>query len=148
MDEEGFFIDLAPSYRPALQALEGFSHINVLCGSVTAIRKSCAACWKRQSRTGNRPDVMGIFATRSPVRPNPIALSAAEVIHIDEEQARIQIAYIDAEDGKSGCSTSKPYTPSLDRIENPGLPDWCRHWPRAVSRGLRLILTGKTNLNF
>ena len=25
-----------------------------------------------------------------------------------------------------------PYTPSLDRVEAPAVPDWCAHWPRAV----------------
>ena len=25
----------------------------------------------------------------------------------------------------------KPYTPSIDRIENPGTPQWCSHWPKS-----------------
>ncbi|WP_418658412.1 TrmO family methyltransferase domain-containing protein, partial [Clostridioides difficile] len=28
------------------------------------------------------PDVIGIFATRSPIRPNPIALTAVQIINI------------------------------------------------------------------
>lgn len=131
MDEEGFFIDLDPSYRPALQALEGFSHINVLWWFSHCDMKELRCMLEAPKPYRQSPDVMGIFATRSPVRPNPIALSAAEVIHIDEERGHIQIAYIDAEDG-SPVLDIKPYTPSLDRIENPGLPGWCRHWPRSV----------------
>ena len=23
----------------------------------------------------------------------------------------------------------KQYTPSIDRVENPNVPTWCRHWP-------------------
>lgn len=26
----------------------------------------------------------------------------------------------------------KPYTPSLDRVESPGVPEWCRHWPKSI----------------
>lgn len=46
------------------------------------------------------PETMGIFATRSPMRPNPIALTAVEVIHIDLEHGKIQVPFIDADDNK------------------------------------------------
>lgn len=26
----------------------------------------------------------------------------------------------------------KPYTPSFDRVQNPGTPDWCSHWPKSL----------------
>jgi tRNA (Thr-GGU) A37 N-methylase len=74
---------------------------------------------------------MGIFATRSPVRPNPIALTAVQAIEIDYEKGVIHIAWIDANDG-SPVLDIKPYTPSLDRIEAPGVPEWCSHWPKSV----------------
>ena len=73
---------------------------------------------------------MGIFATRSPVRPNPIALTV-EIIDIDSENGRIHIAYIDANDG-SPLLDLKPYTPSLDRVERPEVPGWCGHWPKSL----------------
>ena len=67
-----------------------------------------------------------------PVDKHPkLGIPAVEVIHIDAHRGRIQIAYIDAEDG-SPVLDIKPYTPSLDRIDNPGLPDWCSHWPHCV----------------
>ena len=43
----------------------------------------------------------------------------------------IGLSYIDAEDG-SPLLDLKPYTPSLDRVEDPPLPAWCAHWPRDV----------------
>ncbi|HBF0027276.1 TPA: SAM-dependent methyltransferase, partial [Clostridioides difficile] len=79
----------------------------------------------------NAPEKMGIFATRSPVRPNPIALSVVEIINIDYMNGMIQIAYIDAND-KTPILDIKPYTPSLDRVENPNVPDWCSHWPHSL----------------
>ena len=83
---------------------------------------------------------MGIFATRSPIRPNPIALTAVEKLHIDYEKGVVQIAYIDANDG-SPVLDIKPYTPSLDRIEAPEVPAWCAHWPKSLEH--RVVLHGR-----
>jgi len=55
------------------------------------------------------------------------------VLGIDYEKGRIQIPYIDANDG-SPVLDIKPYTPSLDRVEDPGVPAWCRHWPRSLEQ--------------
>lgn len=41
------------------------------------------------------------------------------------------IAYIDANDGTPVLDI-KPYTPGLDRVEKPGVPDWCCHWPESL----------------
>ena len=74
---------------------------------------------------------MGVFATRGSVRPNPLVLSVCGVLAIDEEKGRIQLDYIDAHDG-SPLLDIKPYTPSLDRVEQPVVPAWCAHWPTNV----------------
>ena len=65
---------------------------------------------------------MGTFATRSPERPNPIALTPAYVTYIDHENGIIGLAYIDANDGTPVVDI-KPYTPSLDRVESPEVPE-------------------------
>lgn len=79
----------------------------------------------------NSPEVMGTFATRSPFRPNPLAVSIVRILSIDLEEGIIKIDYTDAFD-KSPVLDIKPYTPSIDRIENPKVPDWCSHWPGSV----------------
>lgn len=130
-DEEGFRIELLPEYAPALQRLEGFSHVQMIWW--------CDRCDNATSRallTGDKPytqgpEVMGIFATRSPERPNPIALTAVYVTYIDHEHGVIGLAYTDAIDG-SPVLDIKPYTPSLDRVEAPSVPAWCAHWPKSV----------------
>ena len=38
--------------------------------------------------------------------------------------------YIDAFDCTEVIDI-KPYVPSIDRIENPDVPDWCSHWPKS-----------------
>lgn len=130
-NEEGFFIELEPRYIPALQALEGFSHLQVLWWFSDCDRPQMREILQAPQPYKKAPAVMGIFATRAPVRPNPLALTAVEVLEIDHEAGRIRIAWTDAHDG-SPVLDLKPYTPSLDRVDAPSVPAWCAHWPRSV----------------
>ena len=77
------------------------------------------------------PDTLGVFATRSPQRPNPLALSCAYVTYMDADKGILGLSYIDADDG-SPVLDIKPYTPSLDRVEHVEVPAWCAHWPKCV----------------
>ena len=130
-NEDGTFIQLDKKYIPALQALDGFSHINVLWWFDGCDNEEMRSILEAQQPYKNAPEIMGIFATRSPMRPNPIALTAVEIINIDYEQGKIQITFIDANDG-SPVLDIKPYTPSLDRVETPGVPAWCSEWPKST----------------
>lgn len=130
-DENGSFILLNPEYIPGLQALDGFSHINVLwwfsdCDSNTDRNEL-----QTQQPYNGAPEVMGVFSTRSPSRPNPIALTASEVIDIDFVSGIIRVAFIDANDNTPVLDI-KPYTPSFDRVETPGVPEWCDGWPKST----------------
>jgi tRNA (Thr-GGU) A37 N-methylase len=90
------------------------------------------------------PAIMGIFATRSPIRPNPIALTAVQIIRMDYEKGIIQIAYIDADDNTPVLDI-KPYTPSLDRVEAPGVPNWCSHWPISLEQSENFLWENEFN---
>lgn len=129
--EEGMFIRLDSQYIPALKALDGFSYINVLWWFSNFDNDEARSVLETPKPYKKSPDTVGIFATRSPVRPNPIALSAAQIINIDHENGVIQVAYIDANDDTPVLDI-KPYTPSIDRVEAPEVPDWCGHWPKCV----------------
>lgn len=130
-DENGTRIELAPEYAAALEGLEGFGHLQILWWF--------SNCDDPKSRSGKRetlpykygPATIGTFATRSPLRPNPIALSCVQVTHVDADDATIWIAYTDAKTG-SPVLDIKPYIPSLDRVETPMVPEWCGHWPPSV----------------
>jgi Uncharacterized conserved protein len=132
-NNDGMFIELEPEYIPALQALDGFSHINVIWWFSDFDNEEMRNILETPQPYKKAPAVMGIFATRSPVRPNPIALTAVQIIDTDLPKGLIQIAYIDANDGTPVLDI-KPYTPSLDRVESPGVPEWCSHWPFSVER--------------
>ena len=129
-DGDLFRLEVAPAHRPALAGLAGFSHLQILgwfSGSGPAARARCAEA--HPYRQG--PAQLGVFATRSPRRPNPLALSCAGLLDVDEEGGTLCLDYIDAFDG-SPVLDIKPYTPSLDRVETPAVPAWCRHWPASV----------------
>lgn len=126
---DGTKLVLDETYAPALTGLNGFSHIQILWWF-----SGCDNAKDRNTLTEakpykNSPDVLGTFATRSPMRPNPVALDTAQITYIDHENTVIGLAWIEAFDG-SPVLDIKPYTPSLDRVENPTVPDWCSHWPK------------------
>lgn len=132
-NEDGTFVHIEPQYITALQALEGFSHINVIWWCSDFDDEKYRGILETKQPYKKSPANMGIFATRSPMRPNPIALTAVEIISIDYENGIIQIAYIDANDNTPVLDI-KPYTPSLDRIESPEVPQWCSHWPKSLEQ--------------
>lgn len=129
--DEGMFIKLEERYSPALKALDGFSHINVIWWFSGFDDAKSRSTIETTQPYKNSPESMGVFATRSPVRPNPIALTAAEVLHINYDTGIIQVAYIDAEDNTPVLDI-KPYTPSLDRVNSSRVPGWCSHWPMSL----------------
>lgn len=126
--ENGAFIRLEPEYIPGLRALEGFRHINVLWWFSGCDNDADRHTLQTRQPYRGAPEVMGVFATRSPARPNPIALTASEVLDIDHAAGIIRVAFIDADDGTPVLDI-KPYTPSFDRVEAPGVPAWCGGWP-------------------
>lgn len=126
-EESGFYLEIAPDYVPALKGLDDFGHINVLCWfHLYDEYREVVECDQPYKHA---PAKLGIFATRAPVRPNPIALTTVAVTHIDHEQGRVYIPYIDAEDG-TPILDIKPYHPCEDRIKDVKLPEWCAHWPQ------------------
>lgn len=129
--EKGVTLSLNQMYIPALKALDGFSHVNVIWWFNDFDDDQYRSVLETDRPYKNSPEKMGLFATRSPVRPNPIALTCVEVLCIDYENGIIEIPYIDAND-HSPILDIKPYTPSLDRVDAPHVPDWCSHWPKSL----------------
>lgn len=129
--EDGFVLEIKPEYKEALTGLQGFSHINVLWWShlldAPEYRKM-VVCDKPYVKAPNR---LGVFATRSPARPNPICLSVAQVLYVDETNGRIMVAWLDTEDG-TPILDIKPYLPCTDRVKNVTTPQWNAHWPAWV----------------
>ncbi len=128
--EEGACIALDTQYAPALEGLEGFSHVQVLWWFDGCDNAEDRARLTAEKPYVNGPERVGTFAMRAPERPNPIAVTTARVLWLDKAAARIGFAYIDAQNGTPVLDI-KPYSPSLDRVENPAVPLWCAHWPKS-----------------
>ena len=130
-NEKETYLQINPEFIPALKALDGFSHINVLWWFSDFDNQEARSTLVTSQPYKNAPEIMGMFSTRSPIRPNPIALTAVEVLHIDYERGIIVIPYIDAND-QTPLLDIKPYTPSLDRVNSATVPDWCSNWPNSL----------------
>lgn len=118
-------------FWPALKGLEGFSHVIALWWFSRCDSGECREVLTTDVPYAGGPPTLGVFATRSPMRPNPIAVSVAEIVSVDAAAGRVDVGYLDAEDG-TPLIDLKPYTPSLDRVEDPGVPGWCETWPRSL----------------
>lgn len=118
-------------YRDGLKGAEKFSHLIVLWWADGADRRSDREALIESEPYRGGPEALGVFATRSPHRPNPIGVSVVEVLGLDAQHGSIDVAFIDATDG-TPIVDLKPYVPSLDRVEAPAVADWCLGWPRNV----------------
>ncbi len=127
------YLALDIKYAPALEGLEGFSHIQVYWWFDGCDTPEDRAVLVNDKPYTKGPERMGAFATRSPQRPNPIAVTTAQLIWMDKDKALVGLSYIDARNGTPVLDI-KPYTPSLDRVEEPVTPDWCAHWPEALEK--------------
>lgn len=124
-------IQLEKEYIPALTNIEGFGYVNVLWWFDKSDDLKSREKLIEKSLYKNSLELLGTFATRSPERPNPIALTCSYVTYVDHENGILGLAFIDADDGTPVLDI-KPYTPSFDRVEEPIVPDWCSNWPKNV----------------
>lgn len=109
-------IVLYPEHAGEISGMDGYSHIIVLFW----IHKSGE--WKMPEHD-HKPDHVKVFATRMPVRPNPIGLSVVEIEDIFYDSGRITIKGLDALD-KTPVLDIKPYIPYFDSYPEASLPEW------------------------
>lgn len=99
-------VEIDPDYIPGLKDLEGYTHLILLY-------------WLDRAGTPemvftppNDTEPRGMFATRTPRRPNPIGLSVVKLEAIPTP-GRLQVRYLDCIDG-TPLLDIKPYLPSTD----------------------------------
>ena len=114
---------LDKAYEPGLLGLEGWSHIHVVWWFDKNDTPQRRAMLQVHPRGDQNNPIQGVFATRSPVRPNLIAMSLCKIIAIKENV--IEIEKIDAFDGTPVLDI-KPYTPGPDNVQNAKVPAWAR----------------------
>lgn len=128
IDAGEFLLDIEEPFRPALLELGGFSHVNVLWWADQVDLPFFRDMTVAERPYRNAPAAIGILATRSPARPNPLALSTASLISVDIDRGLVRVGYIDADAG-SPIVDLKPYLPATDRVRNARYPEWAASWP-------------------
>jgi tRNA-Thr(GGU) m(6)t(6)A37 methyltransferase TsaA len=101
-------IEIRPELAPGLRDLEGFSHIFVL------YHFHRAGPMRLEVRPFLDAATHGVFATRAPVRPNPIGLSVVRLTAVRGNV--LEVAGIDLLDGTPVLDI-KPYVPEFDCFE-------------------------------
>ena len=104
-----------PEYRvsEALRGIEGYSHLWLIWQFSEAIREDWSPTVRPPRLGGNKR--MGVFATRSPYRPNPIGLSSVKLDRIEknDEGDILIVKGADLLDG-TPIYDIKPYLPFTD----------------------------------
>lgn len=95
----------------ALRGIDGFDYLWLIWG-FSANRHAAASPVVRPPVLGGNEKV-GVFATRSPFRPNPLGLSSVKLESVDYEKVEIHVSGADLMDG-TPIYDIKPYIPYAD----------------------------------
>jgi tRNA (adenine37-N6)-methyltransferase len=108
-----------PDFEDALEGLKEFSHLIVLFWFHLSPSGQSAA---HKTHPQMRPDLplVGVFATRSPVRPNPLGMAVVKLM--DQIKNVLIVTGLDALDG-TPIVDIKPYLPG-DSVAKIKVPDW------------------------
>lgn len=120
VDELESTIVFEPEFRnsDALRGIEGYSHLWIIWQFSQAVRQDWSPTVRPPRLGGNTR--MGVFATRSPFRPNHLGLSCVKLLgveHTEENGTVIHVAGADLMDG-TPIFDIKPYIPYSDCISD------------------------------
>ena len=105
-----------PEYRnpDALRGLEGFSHIWLIWQFSQALREDWSPTVRPPRLGGNTR--MGVFATRSPFRPNPVGLSSVKLVAVRQDKQYGTVLDVEGADLMDGTPIYdiKPYIAYAD----------------------------------
>ncbi len=105
-----------PEYRvhEALRGIEDFSHLWLIWEFSEAKRETWSPTVRPPRLGGNRR--MGVFATRSPYRPNPIGLSSVKLLRVERTENKGDVLIVSGADLLDGTPIYdiKPYLSFTD----------------------------------
>jgi tRNA (adenine37-N6)-methyltransferase len=119
--EERAKIEIRPELAPALEGLDGFSHVWVLFWlheNDTARQRAILQVHPRRDPTN---PLTGVFATRAPVRPNLIGFTCCRIVSLKGNI--LEVEGLDAREG-SPVLDLKPYIPASDALPDAKVPWW------------------------
>jgi tRNA-Thr(GGU) m(6)t(6)A37 methyltransferase TsaA len=107
-------------YRECLDGIEGFSHL-IICYWAHLVSKSQRKIRKVHPKSNPKFPEVGIFATHSQVRPNPICLTIVRLVK--SEKNFLIVKNLDALQN-SPILDIKPHIPTLQESNDIELPHW------------------------
>ena len=116
-------IVLDEKYQPGLLGLDGFSHVYVYWWfdrNDTPEKRAILRIHPSPPGNKNHP-LTGVFATRSPFRPNLIAMTLCRIVSVTDNE--VEIDGIDAF-ADTPVLDMKPYVPRFDSVPNATIPWW------------------------
>lgn len=132
-----------PKYRvkEALRGIEGYSHIWLLWEFSEALREDWSPTVRPPRLGGNTR--MGVFATRSPYRPNAIGLSSVRLVSVEETESYGSVLTVEGADLLDGTPIYdiKPYLAFTDSHPDAigGFADGVRDYALKVNFDLHLL---------
>jgi len=123
-EEQAAEIELDPAWADALDDLDGFSHVWVLWWLDRAPAGDTPTALRVHPEGRDEIPEVGLFATRSPRRPNPIAITAVRLL--ERRGNRLRVLGLDACLG-SPILDLKPYLRRGDLIADAATPAWLEH---------------------
>jgi tRNA-Thr(GGU) m(6)t(6)A37 methyltransferase TsaA len=109
-----------------LEGLNNFSHITVLYWFHLRNSEEERRTLRVVPRRHLGAPQVGVFASRSPSRPNPVGLCVVELVRIQD--CTLVVRGLDALEG-SPIIDIKPYIPRADSISDARVPEWTFHGP-------------------
>ena len=107
-----------PEYRnrDAIRGLEDFSHLWLIWEFSEVVRENWSPTVRPPRLGGNKR--CGVFATRSPFRPNPIGLSCVRLLGIEKRPEKGMVVEVEGADLMDGTPILdiKPYLPYVDCV--------------------------------
>jgi len=119
-------IVIDPEYCPALLGVENYSHLLVLYWFHLRDNDEHRGTLRVTPPRHKGAPLTGVFACRSPSRPNPIGLTVVELLRVNG--CRLEVSGLDALEG-SPIVDLKPYLPRADSIPDARTPVWLKHDP-------------------
>lgn len=117
-------IEIDPAWAGALDGIDGFSHVWVVWWPDQLDSPPGSVRVRPEGR--EEMPLVGIFATRSPRRPNPIAITAVRLL--ERQGSRLSVVGLDACQG-TPVFDIKPYLQRGDLIPEANTPAWLeRMW--------------------
>jgi tRNA-Thr(GGU) m(6)t(6)A37 methyltransferase TsaA len=112
-------IELLPEFQAGLQGIDSFSHALVIFFMHQDPDREPPTLRRRPRGRADMPE-LGVFAQRGRMRPNPIGVTAVEIVSAGS--GAVVVRGLDALDGTPVLDL-KPYVPVFDRREA-RVPEW------------------------